>query len=71
VNQVSESLVYWQLTQLSGTELGTVSAKKAGSFPVKYDKSVTLLDQSLSCPKTGNVPAFKGGLKIGGFQMLM
>ena len=49
--------------------MDSISVKKDGAFPVKYDKTVTLLDQSLKCPQTGNVPAFSGGVKIGEFDI--
>lgn len=48
------------------TELSAFDFTKSGqASPVDIEKSVTLLDQSVSCPASGNIPAITESVKIG------
>lgn len=47
-------------------ELSAFDFTKSGqASPVDIEKSVTLLDQSVSCPASGNIPAITESVKIG------
>ncbi|KAI0092173.1 hypothetical protein BDY19DRAFT_584807 [Irpex rosettiformis] len=46
--------------------LNTVTFNKDAAYPITFDKSVTIVDQSISCPQTGSIPAFNGDFKIAG-----